>query len=323
VSWITDDWRLKLLALALAALLLAAVAASQNPPTTRTLQLGLAYTPVGPGQNLVILNRPSTVSVTFTGLADTIANATPSNFAATVEAQQAKVGTAVKLNVTVTTTIAVQIQNPAPIVVRVDNLVPQTVPITVSAHPAPGWLITKTQSNPTTVTFLGPQSWEPVTATVVVQDPIAATERSFVNLPIQLTNNTGSLQLSPCSTQPCATLDVPSAASVTVDAQTGTTRTTVTLVVPNVSQPPPAGYQLVKVDVSPVTVVITGDPAALAKIQSLTLPAADLSKDTSTVIIQVNIPYPDGVTPLNGVQTAKVTYTIQRNPSVSPSPSPT
>ncbi len=321
MSWITDDWRLKLLALALAGLLLAAVAASQNPPTTRTLALGLSYTQIG-GGNLVILNRPSTVNVTFSGLADTIANAAPTNFSATVHAEQAKVGLAVKLNVTVTTTIAVSIQNPAPIVVRIDNLVAQTVPVNVAARSAPGWIITKTQSTPTTVTFIGPQSWEPVTATVVVQDQIAATERSFVNVPIQLTNNTGSLPLSPCSTQPCATLDVLSAASVTVDAQTGTTRTTVVLVVGNPSQPPPAGFRLVNVDVNPLTVVITGDPAALAKIQSLSLPGADLSKDTKTVVVQVNIPYPDGVTPLTGVQTAKVTYTIEPNPAVSPRPSP-
>ncbi len=66
--------------------------------------------------------------------------------------------------------------------------------------------------------------------------------------------------------------------------------------------------------------VVVGDPAAIAKLPRIILPAVDLSSATSTVTIQVNIPYPKGITPLSGVETAKVTYTIQRNPSVSPSP---
>ena len=68
------------------------------------------------------------------------------------------------------------------------------------------------------------------------------------------------------------------------------------------------------------TVIVTGDPAAIAKIQRIVLPAVDLSASTTTVTFTVNIPYPDGVTALNGVQTAKIIYTIQKNPSVSPSP---
>ncbi|HZQ50418.1 MAG TPA: CdaR family protein [Candidatus Dormibacteraeota bacterium] len=319
MSWITDDWRLKLLALALAVLMLGAVAFSQNPTATRTLTLPLSYTPVGANQNLVILNRPSTVNVTFSGLADAVVNATTNNFSATVEAQQAKAGPAVKLNVTVTTTANVTIQQPAPIVVRVDNLVAETIPVKVATHSAPGWVVTKTDSNPASVTFVGPQSWEPVTATVNVTDPIAANQRTFVNQTIQLTNSSGSVLLTPCSTVPCAGLDFPTA-NVAVNAETGTTRTTVVLVVPEPSQPPPPGFELTRIDIKPLTVVITGDPAALAKIQSLTLPAVDLSKSTSTFTAQVNIPYPDGVTPLNGIATAKVTFTIVRNPSVSPSP---
>ena len=43
MSWglITDDWRIKLLALGLAVLMLGAVAFSQNPPTTGNLTVGL------------------------------------------------------------------------------------------------------------------------------------------------------------------------------------------------------------------------------------------------------------------------------------------
>jgi len=43
MSWITEDWRLKLLALGLAVVMLGAVAFSQNPPTIKTLSVPLNY----------------------------------------------------------------------------------------------------------------------------------------------------------------------------------------------------------------------------------------------------------------------------------------
>jgi YbbR domain-containing protein len=320
ISWVVDDWRLKLLAFGLAVLMLGAVAFSQNPPTTRTLQVPLQYTQVGENQNLVILNPPSTVSITFSGLADVIGAATPNNFSATVDATHATAGPAVKLNVTVVSTIKVDIQNPAPIVVHIDNLIAVELPIQVVAHGAPGWSVTKTSTTPPTVHFTGPQSWEVhPTATVVIGTPIAATNPAFLNQPVQLTNSNGALSLIPCTTWPCATVDV-AAVDVTITAQTGTTSTTVALVAATPSQLPPPSYEITGVTISPATVVITGDPTALAKIQRIVLPALDLSGATSTVQIQVNIPYPDGVTPLNGAATASVTYKIQRNPLVSPSP---
>ena len=46
MNWglITDSWRLKLLAVGLAVLMLGAVAFSQNPPTTKSLTVSLNYT---------------------------------------------------------------------------------------------------------------------------------------------------------------------------------------------------------------------------------------------------------------------------------------
>jgi len=72
VSWnlITDDWRLKLLALGLAILMLGAVAFAQNPPTTGNLTVGLNYT-FG-GANVILLNPPTRINVSYSGLADAI-----------------------------------------------------------------------------------------------------------------------------------------------------------------------------------------------------------------------------------------------------------
>ncbi len=64
--------------------------------------------------------------------------------------------------------------------------------------------------------------------------------------------------------------------------------------------------------------MISGDPATLSKILRITLPAVDLSAATSTVKVSVSIPYPDNVT--GNLATATITFIIQRNPNVTPSP---
>jgi YbbR domain-containing protein len=319
VSWITDDWRLKLLALLLAVLMLGAVAFSQNPPTTKTLQVPLRYTPVGENRDLVIIDPPASVNVTFSGLADVISNASANNFSATVDANQATPGPAVKLNIAVTSTLNVSIQNPAPIVVKVENLGAKDLPVKVIAHGATGWTVTNAVATPPTVHFLGPQSWlDGLTATIVVSGLIAG-ETSLRNQPIQLQNGNGTVSTSPCTTQPCASIDALSA-DVTITAVTGTSSATVPLVDAPPTNGPPSGFRITGISISPATIIVTGDPAAIAKVQRIILPGVDLSGATTTVDVQVNIPFPNGVSPLNGVQKATITYTIQPNPAVSPSP---
>lgn len=325
MSWITDDWRLKLLALGLAVLMLGAVAFSQNPPTTRTLPIPLSYTAVGPdpANPLVILNPQTSVNVTFTGLADVIGNATPSNFTATVDASHATPGQAVKLNIIVTPTINVQVQNPAPIVVAVDKFLAVDVPVQVNERFSAGWSLAPNGNvvNPPTVRFVGPASWEThLSATVVVGAPIAVTHTSLLNQPVQLANSNGALPLPLCTTHPCATVD-PASVAVDIAAVTGASSLTVPIAVDGYIGPA-AGYQVTGISVSPSSVIITGDPAVLAKIQRIILPKVDLSGATATTKSQVNIPYPDGVSPLSGVQTASIVFTIQKVPSATPSPSP-
>jgi YbbR domain-containing protein len=101
-----------------------------------------------------------------------------------------------------------------------------------------------------------------------------------------------------------------------VEAAPGASSNTVPLVDLTPSHGPPPGYHVTGVTISPVTVVITGDPAILGRIQRITLPAVDLSHSTSTVMFTENIPYPDGTA--GTVTTAQVTYTISPNPAVSP-----
>src|SRR5260370_42433747 len=113
MKWITEDWRLKLLALGLATLMLGAVAFAQNPATQRTLPIALNYS-FATGSTIVITNPPSKTNVTFTGLADVIGPVTINNLTATADATHAKPGSGVKLNVTVVSSVpGVHVQNHA------------------------------------------------------------------------------------------------------------------------------------------------------------------------------------------------------------------
>jgi YbbR domain-containing protein len=129
-------------------------------------------------------------------------------------------------------------------------------------------------------------------------------------------NSNGPINLAR-PTYPPVGLDV-STVGLHIEGQAGSTSATVPLVASAPANPPPPQYEVTGITISPVTVVISGDPATLGKIQRITLPAIDLSAATSTVKVSVSIPYPDNVS--GNPATATITFTIQRNPSVTPSP---
>lgn len=334
MSWsiITNEWRLKLLALGLGVLMLGAVAFSQNPPTVRTLTVPLSYTVPA---NIVLINPPSQTAVTISGLADVISKSDTSTVFATVDATGARPGSAVKLTINAKSTDPrVSVTQPPPIAVNVDTLQAKQIPLTVNAPTAAGWSVTKAVALcPTTpctsINFDGPVSWETnLTATVtfpavIGQDVSGCTalacSKDALNQPVQMRNSNGPLDLSEVRTQPQTVVDI-TAVNLHVEAVAGVTSSTVPLVIANPTQPPPQGYSITGVSIAPTTVVVSGDPAVLGRVQRITLPGVDLSKATSTTTFQVQIPYPRG---LNGtVSVANVIYTITRNPQVSPSPSP-
>ena len=333
MSWklVTDDWRLKLLALSLAVLMLGAVAFSQNPPTTKSLTVGLNYT-VPP--NTVLINPPTKTTVTYSGLADVISHVDSSNLIASVDASRALPGTAVRLNVKATSLIPnVSVQNPPPIAVNVDTLQTRQVPLTINVTTAAGWGVSKKTAlcpvnECTSVNFTGPISWETNFAASVTYPGVigpatgcgvlACTVTQF-NQPILLRNANGSLDLSAVRTIPAPTLD-PVSVTLRVDAVAGVTSSTVPLVIAAPSQPPPQGFWITGVTITPATVVISGDPGVLGRIQRITLPGVDLSKSTSDATFQISIPYPNGTS--GPVPLATAVYSISRNPQVSPSPGP-
>ena len=330
MNLITDEWRLKLLAVGLAVLMLGAVAFSQNPPTTSSLTIGLNYSVAS---NLVLINPPSKVNVTYSGLADVIKNVNASNLVATVDATHASPGAAVQLNITVTPTIRdVKIpQQPAPIVVRIDDRQSSEVQVTVVAQAAPGWSIEagKTYATcpgvqkpkPCTVHFDGPATWQQgLAAYVSYPSSVNVGLIDAPNYSILLKNSGGILDLSSIPTIPQAGLDV-TAAAVHIEAVAGSTSSTVPLLDSPPSHGPPPGYRVTAITITPILVSISGEPVALGRIHNITLPPVDLSGNTSDFTFQIPIRYPEGITGSPAI--ARVTYSISPNPSVSPNPSPT
>src|SRR5579864_8496168 len=322
MSWgiITDEWRLKLLGLGLALLMLGAVAFSQNPPTSGTLTIPINYE--NQPSSVILINPPAKTTVTYTGFADTIRTVNSSNLIAFVDLTKATVGPAVRFNLTVQKPLGVSVQPPAPIFVNIDTRQGKDLPVTVIAHPAAGWTITKHDAvcgsgSSCTVHFDGPASWETnLTAFVDFPGLVGANSINSSNWPVELQNSNGAIDLTSCHTLPCASVDIGTVA-VAITAVPGSTSSTVPLLDSTPSHGPPSGYRVTGITITPILVTISGDPVALGKIHSITLPPVDLSSRTSDATFQEQITYPDGIT--GSTTTAKVVYSISQNPNASPS----
>lgn len=322
MNLITDDWRLKLLAVGLAVLMLGAVAFSQNPPTTKAFTVFITYQ-VGP--DLVLINPPTTTTVTVNGLADLIATMKPDSIVAVVDATKANPGPDVRLNVVAKSLVTgvTPVQNPPTFAVNIDRLSVSTLTVQVAAHAGPGWEVTKADplcpTTPCVVHFSGPASWEVnLKAVAVFPNPIANSSYDVLTWPVTLQQ--GNTTLDPSrflQTVPYSKLDT-SFVSLHIEARTGTTSRSVALVDSPPVHPPPAGYRVTGIVIDPLTVVLTGPADKLAQVQSIALPAADLSSSTTNATFRVQIPYPSGMS--GSVATAKLTYLISANPNISPSP---
>jgi len=326
MNLITDDWRLKLLALILAVLMMGAVAFSENPTKTVTLSpVNIGYT-LGPNSNLIVIDPPTTTKVQVTGLADTVQNMAPSSVVASFDLTKAVPGPNVHANLVIRSLINnVQIQNPVvPMSLDIDRLTQISLPVEVrTPRVAPGWQVTKAEalcpSTPCSVLFTGPSTWESnLQAFADFTDPVQQNTYDVLTQPVLLVQNGDPLDLARI-TEPQFILN-PLNVSIHIEAKTGTTSRQVTLIDAPVTHGPPPGYRVTAITVDPITVVIAGASELLAKITTITLPPVDLTGDTAIAVFKINIPYPSGVTGSSGFAT--VTYTIQPNPNVSPSPSP-
>jgi YbbR domain-containing protein len=325
MSWITDDWKLKILALGLAALMLGAVAFSQNPPTTKTFTKSIDYSSLP--SNLIIINPPARTTVTVTGVADLISSVTSSSVVASVDLSKATPGPNVNANLVAKSLVTgVSVQNPVvPIALNIDQRAKIQLTVTVrTPNVVPGWEVNQQATyalcpnNPCSVQFDGPVSWETnLKAYVDFTNPIQFATDDVPTQPVVLEQNGAPLDLTR-PTLPKAGLDITTVA-IHIEAKTGTTTRQVVLIDSPPVNPPPACYHVTGITIDPIAVVVTGTPEALSGITTITLPAVDLSGHTSSATFQATIPVPPGVSA--SVAKAKVTYSISFNPAcATPSP---
>ncbi len=325
MSWITDDWKLKILALGLAALMLGAVAFSQNPPTSKTFTKSIDYSSLP--SNLIIINPPARTTVTVTGVADLISSVTSSSVVASVDLSKATPGPNVNANLVAKSLVAgVSVQNPVvPIALNIDQRAKIQLTVTVrTPNVVPGWEVNQQATyalcpnNPCSVQFDGPVSWETnLKAYVDFTNPIQFATDDVPTQPVVLEQNGAPLDLTR-PTLPRAGLDITTVA-IHIEAKTGTTTRQVVLIDSPPVNPPPSCYHVTGIAVDPIAVVLTGTPDALSGITAIALPAVDLSGHSSNATFQIAIPFPSGVT--GSVSKAKVTYSISQNPNcATPSP---
>ncbi|GAC1474536.1 MAG: hypothetical protein PVSMB3_11850 [Candidatus Dormibacteraceae bacterium] len=326
LNLITEDWRIKFLALGLAVLMLGAVAFSQNPPTQKVLRdVNIVYT-LGP--DIIVIEPPSKANVSVRGLADALTTVNSGNISASFDLSKTPPGRNVPVNLIVSTRLKnVEVEKPVvPYVLNIDKLVTKDLPVQVRPpRISQGWSLNKIEAQcppptptPCSVTFTGPAAWvDGLTAKVDYPNIINTTGQTIPSIPVQLVQANGQLLDLTRQTQPLIRYE-PSSVTVAYDAKPGTTLRQVVLIDAPPTHGPATGYRVTNVTVDPVTVVISGPPEVLVRINTITLPAVDLTGATSTRTFQVSINYPDSV--VVGPQTAKVTYTIAANPAVSQAP---
>jgi YbbR domain-containing protein len=322
----TDDWRLKLLALGLAVLMLGAVAFSQNPPNYKDLTVQINYN-IAPDGPIVVINPPTTAKVRVTALADVLQSVTPLSVTAIFDLTKASVGPQ-RVNLSVKAGDArVAVQNP---VVPYSLNIDKRVALKLEVHPrtpriATGWklLQAKAQCPGAAVdavcqaTFTGPESYQKNLQAYVDYTTEVAGSYTVPNLPVILEQTGQRFDLAAHRTVPDMTLD-PLSVNMQIDATSVTQTRQMTLIDAQPARGPAPGYRVTNVTVSPTTVVVKGSPEALARITTttITLPQIDLGGRTSDYTATVQIPYPEGTD--GPVKTAKVTYSIAANPNATP-----
>jgi YbbR domain-containing protein len=328
MSWVTESWRLKLLAIGLSVLMLGAVAFAQNPPTIKTFTVTSIQYTIPP--NLVVLNAPTRTTVRMNGLADTLQTMSASSILAIFDLTKVAPGPAVRVNMSVSTQIqGVHPENPSvPFVLTIDRRVkvPLTVQVRFQNPATEGWVVTKSEAkcpnSPCVVNFDGPAQWETnLKAYADVTAPVQADSIDIPNLAVDLEQNGRPMDTSTFSktVQPSG-LDQAGVA-VHIEAKTGTTSKQVVLIDAPPTHAAPSGYRVTAITIDPISVLITGKADVLSKIRSLTLPAVDLTGHTSEITFRVTIAYPSTVT--GSIATARVTYSISPNPNAQASPTPT
>jgi YbbR domain-containing protein len=325
MSWIVENWQLKLLAGVLSFGLFVAVAFQQNPVVTRLIKdVPVSYE--NAPSDVELINAPGRQNVTVYGLASSVNNVTQTNLQVKVDLSRVRPGLHVL-------TASVRALVPGVSVTSdhvnfsasIEDRVTKQISVEARTTPAPGWQVTKATVTVTTpsnqnsgaVTVAAPRGFFDGLTAYVTFGPVSA-NATVPNLPIHYERAGKEVQL------PNNVVPVPTADAVTAALSIEASKPKQTINVPVVETPsgtPASGYRITAVTISPLFIDVSGSADDLSKIDSVILPAIAVDGATQTITRAVRV----STLPPNtssSIAQVTVTITIQRNPATSPSPGP-
>lgn len=331
MGWLVSNWRLKLLALALAVALLTAVAFSENPVTLATVQAKIRWT--GQRDGIVLVQPPAKLPVTLVGLAAAIKSVGDQSI--TIRADVSKVDRAGTFTVPLSTSVLVSgvtvqtAQNS--LLVNADVLSSKELPVDVQVnHLAPGLALTSKSAQcgngPCKITVTGPGKIvnANLTASVIIQDPVTVST-TFPGEPITLTANGKPYDLikADAGDVPLPTMTSTTATAIVAVARGNGSRPVALR--PTVTGRPACGYAITQLNISPGNGIanVSGSLDAIQNVaDSLPIGNVDVSGATGNVVSNQAVQAPTGVTP----DPAQVTVTVvisRQFDCTAPTPTPT
>jgi len=317
MTWITENWELKLLALVLSLGLFAAVAFQQNPIQSRTLNAAVSYE--GRPNEIALVNAPSRQPVTLSGLAADMSQVSASSVIVKVDVSRVKPGQQVLVTgrVQVSAAGVTAGQDRISFNVTVEEEKTRAIPIEARLTFAPGWEAVKTTVDPAVVNVAGPASFVADLKAYVSYTQVSASLEA-PSLAIVLEKQAHEVTL-PTNTNPAATIDATTAKLTVLANKPKQSRK-----VPVVETPtgnPAQGYRITDLKLDPLFITISGTVDDLSKVgDSITLPALAVDGLTTTISRTVRPQLPAGVS--TDTATVTVTIVVQQNPVVKPSPPP-
>jgi len=324
MSWVTENWQLKLLAGVLSFGLFVAVAFQQNPLVQATIKnVPVSYE--NPPGDVELIGAPGRQDVRVVGLQSAVNGVTATNVQAKVDLARVRPGLqVVTANIKVLAPNVTAYQDHVNFSITVEDRITKQIPVDARVSPALGWQVTKSTvtvtdpANQTSgaVSVSAPRSFFQGISAYVTFAPVSA-NTTVPNLPIHFERAGKEVQL-PTNAVPLPTADAVTA-SLTIEAS----KPKQTINVPVVETPtgtPASGYRITAITIAPLFIDVSGSADDLSKVDSVTLPPIAVDGATQTITRAVRV----STLPANtssSVAQVTVTITIQKNPAV-PSPSP-
>jgi hypothetical protein len=211
LSWLVRNWKLKVVAVVLALILLLAVAFSENPLSIRQYSALVRHT--DPPLGLVVMKPPSRVTITVSGLSSAVRTLNDSNAYVTVDLSRLKIGPSQKVDAQPTVLVnGISIQGgPVPLSLDVKELKTQSLDVQVRPKESANFRIVPDQTygycdNPAEackVTLSAPANYfDNLVAYVEVPGTVTNGFTTIPNLPIKFSQSGTAVDFASLNTFP-------------------------------------------------------------------------------------------------------------------------